>query len=295
MIKPMFNINYRKFKKNTRLRAFASPSAVRGVKQVENVYRRMTRSVTTVKHRSKYNAICHIGLQKTGSVWFREMFADNCIFEYSGLEFVDCAGKGSEISIDTGIYSPIRKPFEVDYSNFDNDTMASVVVIRHPFSMLLSWIKSTKAYHISGSSDQGMDERRKKLNELTEYQQLMYAADFFEAGARFENFEKLLNLHSAEQNSMILKYEDCVFNAEETFASLFRWLDIGLPDDKLVTFVQKHSFQAYSGRPIDSATVNKKSAMQGASHVEIESYPDDIKNYVLDKIGAMFKDQYNLN
>lgn len=286
--------NYRKFKKTTGLRAFATPNSVRVLKNLENGYRNFSRLVTSVEHQSSYKAICHIGLQKTGSVWFREMFADVLVYKYSGLNFVDCAGRGSEIDVVSGLYSPIRKPFEVNFNSIDSSSLATVVVVRHPFSLLLSWIKSTKGYHISGAGDNGMTDRRSELLSLSGDDQVKYAADYFSTELRFEHFEKLLSLHSNTDNSIVLRYEDCVFNAQDTFTELFGRLDIAIPSSKIQRFVAKHSFEAYAGRSIESEVSDKKAAMQGATHLEIEQLPSEVKEYVLGKVGPLLKSQYGL-
>lgn len=283
---------YRRFKKNTPLRRFATPSIVRTIKRVESSYLALIRSMAKIEHTSKYKAICHIGLQKTGTVWFREMLSDPVLYRYSGLNFVDCAGKREGLSIkDGGIYAPIRQISDEILDQTMRSDVATIFVVRNPLALTLSWINSTEKYHVTGRGDHGMSERRAALKERDFLGKIDYALEYFHDETRFEKIERMLQLAQNDPTLTVVRYEDCTGAPDETFARIFKALDIALPDAARKEFIAMHSFRSYSGRTVDAAP-NPGSALQGRTHLEIEKLSDSDKAHVFGAVGPHMRALY---
>lgn len=272
---------YRRFKKNTPLRRFAGPALVRSAKRLEQLGGRLGRGFTRVEHRCRYRAICHIGVQKTGTVWFREMFSDLRMYRYTGLPFVNCAGSGTDIDIVRGIYSPIRDINAALLERAVRDDVAVVGVVRDPVAIVLSWINSTEHYHIKGRNDQGMGERRQALAARDLPGKIDYAVSFFDETDRFGLIEMMLEAGAASGHVMAVRYEDCVYKPDETFRDLFSFCDIGMPEAERRRFTEDHSFAAYSGRQIDSSTTSTVSSLRGGTSRAARELPEELRARIL--------------
>jgi len=284
---------YRRFKKNTPLRKYATPRFVRMLKNAENAVLAAQRMATPVAHHSRHRAICHIGLQKTGSVWFREMFADPVLYRHSGLSFVDRAGKLEDFSAQKGIYAPIRLLTTEVEQEIAREGVATIAVLRDPVSLVLSWIKSTGGYHVSGAGDEGMAERRAALAERDDIGRVAYALEFFAKNRRFEQLERLLELEAKLSSMMTVRYEDCVFHPVPTFARIFDALDIAMPEDALTAFVARHSFEAYSGRRIDAAASEGTTSLSGGTHKEAAALDPAARAMIFDAVGGRLAAAYS--
>jgi hypothetical protein len=284
---------YRRFKKNTPLRRFATPGLVRAIKRIEAGYLAVSRAMAPIKHQSKYKAICHIGLQKTGTVWFREMLSDPKLYRYSGLNFVDCAGKREGLTIKNGgIYSPIRQISDEILNQTAQPDVATLFVVRNPLAITLSWINSTEKYHITGRGDYGMSERRAALAACDLSGKIDYATAYFQSENRFEKIDRLLELAKTDPSITVVRYEDCTDKPAETFARIFNELDIALPDEDQQSFIQTHSFESYSGRPID-AQANPSDALQGRTHLEIQKLSNPEKERIFSAAGPCLQALYS--
>ena len=256
---------YRQWKKNTRLRKYLSPEMVRIVKQVELLYGNVNNFVIKPSHRSRFDTIVHFGVQKTGSVWFREILRDPLIYKYTGLSFRDMAGiKNTALIEKNKINSPLRfvdnnLPFIMD-----DKSIAKLIVVRNPIDQISSWIKSTEHYHVKGGDDDGMTLRRAKLKkEKTIDEKMKIGAEYFNESGRLNTMERLLDAVPA--NSVIItKYEDCCESPISEFKRIFNHLDCRIPDSEIQNFCEKHSFESYSGRSRNDYAP-KHSAMQSSN------------------------------
>lgn len=283
---------YRRFKKNTPLRRFATPSIVRTVKKIELAANSLIRNTTKIEHRSKYQAVAHVGLQKTGTVWFREMFSDPFLYRYSGLCFVDCAGKRDAFDLaGGGIFAPIREISQNVVDQISQPGTATVFVVRNPLSITLSWLNSTENYHITGKGDAGMTERRSELSKRDLAGKIDYALDYFKAERRFEKIERLLELAEHNSGILVVRYEDCVTDSDRAFGRIFTHLDFAVPASERAQFIRTHSFKSYSGRAIDEKA-KAGSALQGQTHLKIDALPTPDKDRIFSAVGERFASFY---
>jgi len=286
----MYNF-YRRFKKNTPLRRFAGPGLVRLTKSAEQQYIALRRQFTRVEHNSRFRAICHVGVQKTGTVWFREMFSDLRMYRYSGLPFVDCAGRQAGISVERGIYAPIRTVTDEVLAQLASPDVATVGVVRNPVALVLSWINSTQHYHITGKDDLGMGRRREALEASDLSGKIDFALDYFAQTERFQKIEQLLETQSGSGAVLVVRYEDCLLEPDQSFARIFAFCDIAMPDDVRAAFIADHDFAAYSGRSItDQAPAG--SSLQGRSQERVRELPGDLQERILAAALPRLRDLY---
>ena len=271
---------YRRFKKNTSLRQFATPRLVRAVKRVEVSIGDVERQFTSVRHRSKFRAVCHFGMQKTGSVWFREMFSDVRLYRYSGLPFRDCAGRKDNFQIERGIYAPIRVVTDETLGIFRLPDVVKILVVRDPLALLVSWVNSTENYHVSGGSDGGMSQRRAALKKLDFEGKIDFAMDYHLSESIFEKVSASIAAANAAQSATIIRYEDCLDQPKEVFERICREADIKLPDAEIEAFVKEHSFESYSGRKMGGAAP-RHSALQGNTRSTVNQLGDKVRTRVL--------------
>ena len=283
--------SYRRFKKSTSLRKFASPRLVYGIKATEQAVLGMVRQFQPVVHHTRFQAICHIGMQKTGTVWFREMLSDIEIYKSAGLHFKDCSGKTlPENTHLRGIYSPIRRFDDDIRSQLNHADIATIAVIRDPVALVLSWLKSTTGYHVSKRGD-AMSVRRQELSGLNKFDQIQYAVNFLKSKNRFQQFEDLIAFAKAEPSRVLVKYEDCIHNTFDTFREMFRQIDIKMDDQTLEAFISRHSFKAYTGRSITDSSTHG-SPLQGRTHLEAARLPDIERELIIQAVGEGWASQY---
>ena len=282
---------YRQFKKNSGLRRFATPAAVRSIKKVEVALGNIQRRFVSVQYHSRFRAVVHLGMQKTGSVWFREMLSDTRLYRYSGLPFVDCAGQKGSFSISRGIYAPIRVINEETLTFFDHEDINKIVVIRDPLALLISWINSTENYHVSGGNDLGMSDRRNALKSRDPEGKIAFALEHFLSEDRFEKTAELIGIARATPSATIVRYEDCLDRPTEVFGSMFNAADIPLPETELEAFVKEHSFESYSGRAMGSAAP-KHSALQGSTSATVAQLGEDARSMVMNEVPQELRGLY---
>lgn len=261
---------YRRFKKTTSLRRYVGPGVVRGIKKAELLVLNGARFFRPLREQTRFRAIAHVGLQKTGSVWFREMLSDLDIYQYTGLAFHDCAGQsGFGAAPLSGLYSPMRTFDAGTAQALSQPDIAVLCVVRDPVAMILSWIKSTSKYHVT-SKGGDMAQRRADLLARDPAQQIAYAVDYFEEKGRFAQFAALLEFCAAHPHAALVRYEDCIADADATFAQAFEVLDIRMPGAVRREFLTRHSFAAYSGRPITQSAQDARSPLQGRTHLDAQ-------------------------
>lgn len=283
--------NYRRFKKNSSLRRYATPRIVRKVKNIETNVGIIKRYFIKVQHQTKFRAICHFGMQKTGSVWFREMLSDTKFYQYSGLPFIDCAGKSHDFKIERGIYAPIRAVNEETLKLLTIPDVAKIIVIRNPLSLLISWVNSTANYHVAGGQDFGLLKRREKLSKLDFEDKIIFALEYFQSQNRFQKTADVLSLAKNNPSATVIRYEDCLSQPNETFEKLLRAIDVRIPSEELNTFLDEHSFASYSGRSMGSkAPVH--SALQGRTNFIATELSKELKSRIMSEVPCTLSDFY---
>lgn len=282
---------YRRFKKNTRLRTVIPPTVARTVKRCEVEALRVGRKLSKVSHRTKYDKIYHIGLHKTGSVWFREMLLDLDIYRYSGLPFFDWDLDRRASEYDCGIFCPIRKPCSELLKGFPAENAVAIAVVRHPFSLVLSWIKSTEAYHIAGSKTPGMKKRRLDFQKMRLSEKVEYTVEYFEKDGRFSLIEELIELHEDEDRLLIVRYEDCLAKPHAAFEKILRHLDIDMPEVVRTRFIDRHSREKYLG---GSRSPVRHSAIQGVGTEDHWQIDGDERKFLMQACGPKYKSLYDL-
>lgn len=284
---------YRRFKKNTSLRRYASPELVRAIKRAELAALGVGRVLRPVRHRSRFKAVAHVGLQKTGSVWFREMFSDLDFYRYSGLIFRDQAERGEIARLPLeGAYSPIRR-FEPEMAEtLMSEGVAVLGVVRDPVAMVLSWIKSTSKYHVTKRGEEMFRRREDLLACETQNEQIAYAVSYFAEKDRFGQYERLLAFCETWPDAIVVKYEDCISEVDATFARIFGALDIRMPEDIRAAFLRRHSFNAYSGREITQSGASEGSSLQGQTHLEAEALSEEARARIVAALPPRIRQYY---
>ncbi|MEQ8262161.1 hypothetical protein [Pseudohaliea sp.] len=169
------------------------------------------------------------------------------------------------------MYSPIRRFGPEDAKTLASDGVAVLAVVRDPVAMVLSWIKSTSKYHITKRGEEMFRRRADLLACKTEHERIVYAISYFAEKDRFGQYDRLLAFCEDHPNAIVVRYEDCCSEPNATFGRIFGALDIGMKGDVLKSFLDRHSFEAYSGRLITDPAASAESSLQGRTHLEAQA------------------------
>ncbi len=220
----------------------------------------LKRNPFSVRRRSPLDNIYHCCVQKTGSQWIRALFSDPRVFQYSGLTPYSyqlfqpggsdprllCERKietafprktiGVGIYIDYPSYAAIPKPAE----------FRTVFIMRDPRDIVVSAYFSQRYSHqVMGT----LDERRKKLNEVSESEGIRMIVEKMRRSTLFQALGSWVGSDRQDERVRLVKYEDLIGpDKMEHFRILFQHCCIELPDGILGSLMDDYSFEKMSGR-----------------------------------------------
>ena len=212
-----------------------------------------------IKH-SPYDNIYYCCTQKTASQWFRAVFNDPAIYQYTGLvtrPYVQLGLRdavfnhalppktiGTHLYINYGTYLNIPKPSS--YKTF--------FVLRDPRDAVISWYFSAKYSHLLISV---IPELRRNLEKLDFNNGLKYIIDKLSEFGYFEAQKSWMNIDQEQHKIAIFRYEDLVSSNNSFLRKLLDYLDIQIPETEFITLCDRHKFEAITkGRAQGEENIN---------------------------------------
>ncbi|MGK7899288.1 MAG: tetratricopeptide repeat protein [Xenococcus sp. (in: cyanobacteria)] len=198
-----------------------------------------------IKH-SPYDNIYYCCTQKTASQWFKSVFNDPAVYQYTGLvtrPYVQLGLRyasfnqalpqgtiGTHLYIDYPTYLSIPKP----------ESYKTFFVLRDPRDAVVSWYFSAKYSHNLISV---IPELRRDLAQLNLSDGLKYIIDRLEEFSYFKAQRSWLTIDDYQPNIAIFRYEDLVSSNNSFIRKLFRYLNIEIPEEELTALCEKHKFE----------------------------------------------------
>ncbi|MEL6929364.1 MAG: tetratricopeptide repeat protein, partial [Cyanobacteria bacterium J06600_6] len=214
-----------------------------------------------VIERSPYNNIYYCCIQKTASQWFRAVFDDSTIYQYTGLvtrPYVqlglrDARSLPALPSKTIGTHLYINYQTYLDIPKLSNYT--TFFVLRDPRDAVVSWYFSAKYSHISTSV---IPELRRDLAQLDLSTGLKYMIDRLSEFGYFEAQKSWMNVTQEEQeNIAIFRYEDLVNDNSSFLRKLLNYLQIEIPEAEFIALCDRYKFETVTkGRAQGEENIN---------------------------------------
>jgi len=259
-------------KGSSSLRSVLPNNIIRLLKKGESKAVTTLRTLNTVRHKSHYDNIYHIALQKTGTQWMEDILSDPIlsdpvVYIYSGMtvEEFDVPRRKSQAHPLRSLQNhyPINTiitGFPKTYENYLNDFPkanrddALFHVIRDPREMVVSWYLSTKDNHLVDYGSM-MSVNRCKLRKMDKKEGLRYVIELFDWKGKFQVMRSWMNLEDNE-NVKVVKFEDLTENSLDTFSELFDFLDVNIPGYELESLLESYGFETLTGRKKGNETTS---------------------------------------
>jgi len=216
--------------------------------------------------------IYHACVQKTGSMWLKNIFNDKRIkkitnmkvfpqYRYEWGEFHKKFPKytfipGLYISYD--LYEEIKKP-----SKFK-----TIYVVRDPRNIVVSWYYSMKYSHLLMGK---VPKYRQDLNSLNLNEGLLYAIKHLTL--KFCQIRTWINNLNDDPNIIFVKFEDLTSEPVKTFTRIFNQCGIDIEREELTKILKDYTKDKMREKDI----LNKKSKKISHYRKENTSYKDVFK------------------
>ena len=216
-------------------------------------------SLKAIEH-SPYSNIYYCCIQKTASQWFRAVFNDPTIYQYTGLvtrPYVQLGlGNASSVpalppkTIGTHLYISYQTyldiPKPANYKTF--------FVLRDPRDAVVSWYFSAKYSHVLTSV---IPELRKDLTQLDLSDGLKYITNRLLEFGYFDVQKSWINATQEQENVAIFRYEDLVSSNNSFLKKLLNYLQIKIPQAEFIALCDRHKFETITkGRVQGEENIN---------------------------------------
>lgn len=214
------------------------------------LYRRFQSKFVKVVRKSPYENIYHCCTQKTASQWLRAIFSDPTVLKYTGLNAhpyvrlglnyasfsqpLPAKTIGVHLYIGYPVYLTIPKPSA--YKTF--------FVLRDPRDIIVSWYFSARFSH---TLIDPIPDLRKDLKKIDFHEGMKYIIDRLDEWGSFEAQRSWINADEEGGKVRIFRYEDLAGDNLNFLIQLFDYLNILMPEDKLLSLYGRHRFEKHSG------------------------------------------------
>ncbi len=222
--------------------------------------------------RSPYKNIYHCCTQKTASQWFKKIFSDPIVYQYTGLEvfpfeslFDQLQNTFKDQSLPKYVTIPpllykeypihpappictISSPLYISYLTYlslsRKQKHKTFFVLRDPRDIVISWYFSVKYSHGSIGL---ISTFRDDLEKLSLAEGLCYSIDKLEERGIFFGQRSWMNISEDKENIRIFRYEDLVFDNRSFLRQLFDYLNIVIPEKRFLELYERYKFEKLSG------------------------------------------------
>lgn len=196
----------------------------------------------------KNDRILHLTLTKCGSQWIRDVLCAPEIVSYSKYPY-----SGVTLHYHTVTYlqlpsrtfsGPIYGLNREEWQWWKQPGDQALVILRDPRDRLISWMFSLLVSHVPNEPANFF--QRKLLSKMADHQEcIMYMiAITIDMVMRFYLTWKI----EAEDDALVLKYEDLIRDQRTEFKKIIDWLKWPVPEQTLEKVIDRLSFQSRSGR-----------------------------------------------
>jgi hypothetical protein len=198
---------------------------------------------------SPYENIYHCCTQKTGGQWFRAVFEDPVVYQYSGLltfPYVKLGLQyaafdrplptgtiGTSLYISYPTYLTIPKP--TSYKTF--------FVLRDPRDIVVSWYFSARHSHVPVDP---IPKMRNDLKRLSIGDGLKYIIDRLDEWGAFQARRSWMIANEDREKIALFRYEDLARDNRAFLRRILGYLDIVIPEEQFRDLYDRQRFETHS-------------------------------------------------
>jgi hypothetical protein len=237
----------------------------------------------TVTERSPYDNIYHCCIQKTASQWFRQVFSDPVIYNYTGLEPWVFSQTQPRIQ-DAQFAGPLPKRtvcihLYIDYRTYQSipkpTSFKTFYVVRDPRDIVVSEYFSLRYSHALIVEE--LVRIREELQRLDINAGLRRTIDYTHESGVFEAQRSWFMPNVVENADFkVFRYEDLARDGGGFLKQLLAYLDIHLPESELAGLTTRYAFKELSG--------GRPKGEEDVKHHYRKGIPGDWKNYLDDSL-----------
>ncbi len=200
--------------------------------------------------RSPYQNIYYCCTQRTGSQWFKRVFRDPLVYQYTGLKVFEYVEMGlhdahftaplpagaicTHLYIGHPTYLEIPKP----------GAYRSFFILRDPRDIAVSWYFAARYSHgVVGP----IGALRHDLEQLDLQDGLRYSIASLDRLGLFWAQRSWLEADDDRRDAKVFRYEDFAADSRGFLQDLFAYLKIELPADRLAALHDRHQFKKVAG------------------------------------------------
>jgi hypothetical protein len=209
-----------------------------------------------VQHESCYRNLFHCTVHKAGSQWIVAILGDTTTHRYSGRpqvtgeDYVSGNHLMQREVVKTIPRHTIVSPLYIGYSVYNNflkqENTCAIFVQRDPRDLVVSRYFSLRYSHVV--VDQ-ISQKRQQLDTLPIHEGLCQTIDWMETNGAFAALRSWKDASLTDSSFLFLTFEEMIGeNGRAEWKRLLEFFDIQMPDAVLTELLQKHSFEAKSGR-----------------------------------------------
>jgi hypothetical protein len=230
------------------------------------------------RHRSRFTNLYHCTVHKAGSQWILAILADIRTYGYSarlqinGEQYVQ-GGNLLERTLSKPIpHQTLVSPLYIGYPVYERllkqPESCAIFVQRDPRDLVVSQYFSLRYSH---KLRDGISAQRQVLDSLDAQDGLRQMIDWRQSNSTFAALRSWKEASQSDSSFLFLSFEDMIGeNGKQEWKRLLEFFDVRMPDDVLTELLQKHSFEAKSGRK--PGEENKQAHYRKGVHGDWKNY-----------------------
>lgn len=239
----------------------------------------------TILRYSPYDNIYYCCTQKTGSQWFKRIFRDPVVYQYTGLRTYEYNELGLRRAHFDGPL-PERTIAVHLYVNYDSyasipkpQQRRTFFMLRDPRDIAVSWYFSARYSHGPVAT---MLVLRKDLENTTLSEGLRHSINSLHLLGLFDAQRSWMEVPTGQREFEVFRYEDFARDNQAFMRQLFDYLRIDMPEHELHALCDRHRFKLMSG--------GRDPGIENVRDHYRKGTPGDWKNYFDQRTNAHFRE-----
>ncbi len=265
---------------------------IKGAIRLYEMCRRFRSNCVKVLRKSPYENIYHCCTQKTASQWLRAILSDPTVLKYTGLNVLPYVQLGLNYASFSGPLPSrtIGVHLYIGYSAYltipKPSAYKTFFILRDPRDIIVSWYFSARFSHVPIDP---IPDLRKDLQKMNFHEGMKYMIDRLDEWGSFEAQRSWINADKDTEKIRIFRYEDLSRDNLAFLKQLFDYLNILMPEDKLLSLYGRHRFEKHSGLRKQGVEDQHSHYRKGISGDWKNYFDSSIENYFRRKTGDLLE------